>query len=208
MESPVLGEGIFISTDVAKILNLNPYKVRRLINGFWDAYTFGDKRIKAVTFHGLIEFYVYFQCRDKGMSAQSIKRFHTQLCKDLNTKYPFAHYEIRTDFKGMWARVSENYMKADGTMQFDFVPIFTKLERVSYGPDKMATQYYPLKNSINIVVNPQHQFGQPTIAGTNIKTKTIFTLHQGGEKPKFISELYSIPLKKIQDAIYFHKQAA
>jgi len=206
---PTVGEGIYISEDVAKILQLDPYKVRRLLNGFWDAYTFGEKRTKAINFYSLIEFFVYFHCRQHGMSAQRIKKYHNQLKEDLNTKYPFAHYEIRTDFRNIWAIESGNLIKGDGKQQYDFLPLLDRfLHKISYGKDKIAKQYFPLEKSHNVVVDPQHQFGQPTLNGTNIKTKTIYTLYRGGEKEKFISELYNIPLKKVKDAIAFHKQAA
>lgn len=206
--SPKLGEGVYISADVSKILDLDAYKVRRLINGFWDSYTFGDGRTKAVNFYGLIEFYVYFQCRQRGMSAQRIKKFHTQLVKDLKTPYPFAHHEIRIDFRNMWVRVYENLVKADGKLQYDFSPILSKLHRVSYGKNNMAVRFFPLKKSENIVVDPKHQFGQPIINGTNIKTKTIFNLYNAGEPEKIISNLYQLPLDKVRDAIAFHESAA
>lgn len=206
---PKIGEGIYISTDVAKILKLDPYKVRRLMNGFWDAYTFGEKREKAINFLGLIEFFVYFHCRENKMSAQRIKKFHEQLSSDLNTPYPFAHYHIRTDFKNMWAEESGNLLKADGKHQYDFLSILDDfLHRISYGDNKLASEFYPLHKSNSVVIDPMNQFGQPIIKGTNIKTKTIFTLHKGGEKDKFISELYGIPVKAVKDAIAFHKQAA
>src|SRR5258706_13789135 len=100
--TPKLGEGIYLTKDVAKILNLPYQKVYKLMSGFWDAYTFGEERNKAVNFYSLIEFYIYFHCRQNGMPAQRLKKYHTQLSKDLQTHYPFSHFEIMTDFKNMW----------------------------------------------------------------------------------------------------------
>ena len=208
-EVPKLGEGIYLARDVATILNLPYRKVYRLISNFWQAYTFGPERNKAVNFYTLIEFYVYFQCRENGMSAQKVKRYHSQFESDLKTPYPFAHFEIRTDFRNMWAQESGNLVKANGRQQYDVLLLLnTFLHRVSYGENQLAIKYFPLEQSKNVVVDPQHQFGDPVVNGTNIKTKSIYSLHLAGETDKKISNLYDIPVKKVRDAIKFHTPAA
>jgi uncharacterized protein (DUF433 family) len=204
-----LGEGIYLTTDVAKILNLDYHKVYQLMKGYWQAYTFGDVGNKAVNFYSLIEFFIYFQCRENGMSAQKFKKYHRELSKIFHTKYPFAHYKIRTDFKNIWAEVSNNLVKADGKTQYDILPILDKfLHNVSYGENNMAIKYYPLGREIKVVVDPKHQFGQPVIEGTRIKTKSIYNLHLGGESEKRICNLYNISQDKVRDAIRFHTNAA
>lgn len=119
--SPELGEGIFLTKDVSEILHLPYRKVRRWIFDFWDKrfgeerglYSFGDEGSKAVNFHTLIEFYIFFQLREKGISAQNIQKIYKQLSKDLNTKYPFAHSQIRTDGKSIWYERFGNIIKVD-----------------------------------------------------------------------------------------------
>jgi uncharacterized protein (DUF433 family) len=208
-EIPKLGEGIYLTRDVADILHLEYYKVYNLMKGYWRAYTFGDERNKAVNFYSLIEFFIYFQCRENGMSAQKFKKYHKQLSTNLNTKYPFAHFKIRTDFKNIWAEVAGNLIKADGKTQYDLLPILDKfLHKVSYGENNMAIKYYPLGKGTKVVVDPNHQFGQPVVDGTRIKTKSIYNLHLGGEPNKRICNLYNISNDKVRDAIRFHTNAA
>lgn len=208
-ETAKLGEGIYLTPDVARILNLPYHKVYSLMKGYWQGYAFGEVGNKAVNFYSLIEFYIYFQCRQNGMSSQKFKKYHQQLSSSLKTKYPFAHHKIRTDFKGIWAEVEENLVKADGRHQFDLLPILeTFLHNVSYGNNKMANKYYPLGKNTKVVVDPMHQFGQPVVDGTNIKTKTLYSLHLGGETNKTISSLYNISVAKVRDAISFHTIAA
>jgi Uncharacterized conserved protein len=208
-ENPKLGEGIFFPRDVANILRLKYEKVYPLMNGFWQTRTFGNDRNKAVNFYALIEFYFYFHFRQNGMSSQKIKKFHQQLAKDLNTRYPFAHYEIRTDYKNIWAMESGNLVKADGKKQYDcFHLLDSFLHRIVYGDNKLASKYYPLENNANVVVDPKRQFGQTIIEGTSIKTKTIYSLYLGGETDQRISNLYNISIEKVRDAISFHATAA
>jgi uncharacterized protein (DUF433 family) len=208
-ETPKIGEGIYLTPDVAKILNLKYSKVYNLMKGYWLAYSFGEDGNKAVNFYSLIEFYVFFQCRQNGMSAQKFKKFHKQLSNNLQTKYPFAHYKIRTDYKNVWAEVGENLVKADGKTQYDILPILDKfLHNVSYDENNMAAKYYPLGKDAKVVVDPTYQFGQPVVEGTRIKTKSIYNLHLGGESEKRICNLYNISQDKVRDAIRFHTNAA
>ena len=214
-EIPKLGEGIFLIKDVADILGLPYYKVRHFINEYWDKrfyddmdgrYSFGSKRDKAVNFYTLIEFYTFYKLREKNIPSQTIHKAHHFLAKELKTPYPFAHAGIRTLGKEIWAEIGNNILKLDGRMQLAFGQIIKPLlHKIEYGNDNIANKFYPLSNSKNVVVDPLHQYGQPTIKGTNIKTTTIFNLYIGGEPYKFISDLYNIPLQKVKDAVLYHK---
>jgi uncharacterized protein (DUF433 family) len=205
-----IGEGIFLAKDVADILQLPYHKVRYCMKGFWEHYTFGDDKNKAINFFSLLEFYIFYQLRNHGISSQKIKKVHTQMSKDLHTRYPFAHHKMRTDEKKrIWFEKFGHLIKADGKQQLDLEPILAGfVNRIVYGKNNIAEQYYPLENSNNIVIDPKHQFGQPTITGTNIKTQTIYSLHVAGEATETISNLYDISLIKVNDAVLFHKNAA
>ncbi len=208
-ETSRIGEGIYLTPDVAYILNLPYQQVYQLMKGFWQSYKFGGKGNQAINFYALIEFFIYFQLRKNKMSSQKIKTFHANLSKSLRTRYPFAHHSIRTDFKNIWAEAAENLIKADGKNQFDLLPLLNDfLHKVTYDNNNIASKYYPLDNTKNIVVDPKFQFGQPIVNGTGIKTKTIYNLHLGGESDDKISRLYNLSVDKVKDAIRFHTNAA
>lgn len=204
---PKIGEGIFLTKDVAEILNLPYANVRYCMRGFWQGYTFGEDGNKAINFYSLLEFYIFYLLRQNKISSQKIKKVHATMSKELNTLYPFAHYKIRTDKgNGIWYEKFGNLIKADGKMQISLEPMLKSfVQRIKYGKNNIAEQYFPLNKSTNIVIDPKHQFGQPVISGTNIKTATIYSLFSAGESQELISSLYNIPLIKVKDAISFHK---
>lgn len=209
LETPKLGEGIFLTREVATILRLEYEKVYPLMRGYWGSHKFGEDRNKTINFYSLIEFFVYYTLRSKGMTGQRIRKFHQQMSKDLKTPYPFAHYDLRTDYKDIWTQQFGNLVKGDGKQQFDLMPLLNNfLHKINYGANNLAEEFYPLGKAKDVLVNPNRQFGEPVVKGTNIKTKVIYNLHLGGEKTKFISELYNISEKNVRDAIYFHKNAA
>lgn len=206
---PRIGEGIYLIRDVAAILMLPYSRVRHLMKGFWHGSTFGEEKNRAINFYGLIEFYTFFQLRELGVTANEIKKAHSILAKDLNVKYPFALSGIKTDGKKVWYETLENLIKVDGKKQFaskEFIVEF--LHKIDFGENKVAMRFYPLNNSKLVVVDPKHQFGQPTIAGRNIAVSIIKKLYDGGESVNDISKLYEIKDSQVFDALKYYKRTA
>lgn len=220
---PKLGEGIYLVKDVAKILHLSYEKTYRWIVGYWGnglnenvRYSFGDIDNRAINFHSLIEFYTFFKLREKGISANEIRKLHNELSRLLNTKYPFAiasdiYVEDRNSNKKVkkfvYYKYLDSLLKLDKKRQFYFKFIENFLEKIEFDENNIAVRFYPLANSKNIVVDPKHQFGQPVIQGTNIKTQTLFSLYKGGESLEDISVLYNLTIDKVSDAITFQQAA-
>ena len=207
--APKMGEGIFLTKDVSDILRLPYHKVRHLMQGYWNAEQFGDSSTKAVNFYALIEFYTFFKLREMGVTATEIKKAHNILRKDLNVKYPFALSGINSDGKKLWYKNLTNIIKVDGKQQ-TVIELFISefLHKVDFGGDNLAQRFYPINNSKLIVVDPKHQFGQPTISGRNITISAIKKLHDGGEAIKDIAELYSIKSSQVSDALSYFKKSA
>ncbi|MDB5204953.1 MAG: hypothetical protein JWR72_28 [Flavisolibacter sp.] len=210
-----LGEGIFLTKDVAQILNLPYPRVRYWMNEMWSSrfghgrlYAFGDNRNKAINFYTLIEFYTFSQLRLKGVSAKKIKEVHDCIAKDLKTPYPFAQ-NVRTDGRGVWYEQLGELVKADRKRQIDLKKLLEPfLHRIDFGKYGIAERYFPLDKSKNIVVDPKRQFGQVTVAGRNIRADIIFKLHLGGESIGNICTLYDLKVPQVRDAIRFYKTAA
>lgn len=205
---PQLGQGIFLTRDVANILNLPYSKVRSGMAEFWNDYTFGEKGNKAVNFYTLIEFYTFYQLRKEGISAQMIKKAHQKIGVELNTPYPFAK-NILTDGKKIWYEFLENLVNADGKQQIVIKPILLPfLTKIEFNQDNIADKYFPLNKSKAVVIDPRFQFGQPTITGTAIKVETIVQLYNGGESQKNIAALYDLKPAQVKDAIAYHIKCA
>ncbi len=207
--TPKLGEGVFLPMDVAQILNLPYPKVYHWIRDFWGNYTFGEKRNKAVNFHTLIEFYIYYQLRLRNISPQKIKAAHKTIAQDLKTAFPFAHSEISTIGKDIWYERLGVILKADGSYQLniqEFIKPF--LKKIEFDKNNVAKRYFPLEKSKEIVVDPSHQFGLPTITGTNIQAKAILNLYKSGEQIESIRGLYDLTERQVKDAILFYNKSA
>jgi uncharacterized protein (DUF433 family) len=213
--APEIGAGIFLTKDIATILHLPLPRVRHWLNEFWDKrfsdgkHSFGTGNTKAVNFYTLIEFYTFYQLRDNGFSAQEIQKAYHIIAKDLDTKYPFAKDIIKIDEKDIWYEYLGELMKVDFKRKLYLKQLLEPfLHKIDYDEDAIAERYYPLGRDKKVIVDPKHQFGQPTILGTNVKIQTVYNLHLGGETDKNICILYDLSEDEVKDAIKFYLKAA
>jgi uncharacterized protein (DUF433 family) len=214
-----LGEGIYSISDIAFLLNLPKQKVRRWLNDFWDsrlaekydrAYSWGEGRNQATNFYTLIEFYVFYNLREFGVSQKIIFQAHEAIAKQLETYYPFASSKLLTDGKNILYSLEDGTtIKADKSKQTAFRQIIENFcKKIEFSDNNLVKKFYPLGKSKHIVVNPHNQFGQPVIEETNILAETIFNLHEAGESVSFLSKLYDISLKEVESAIFLYKNKA
>lgn len=218
---PHLGEGIYLVKDVSQILHLDYELCRRWILGYWDSslkenfsYVFGEKGNRAINFYSLIEFYTFYKLREKGIGATAIRKLHEDLSINFKTPYPFAfaydyYIESRKHKKFVIIDIIDGLLKNDGKKKL-YLNFYLDefLEKVEFGDNNVAKRFFPLGKDKNVVVDPKHQFGQPIVNGTNIKTQTIYSLHNGGETNENICILYDLTENQVQDAINFHRKSA
>lgn len=221
---PKLGEGIYLVKDVSKILRLDYPKTYRWIVGYWGSldnsldvdinYTFGGAN-KAINFYSLIEFYTFFKLREKGVSTAKIRDLHKTLSSEWKTKYPFAKAQDFYVDKGAVTRKKfiyyqslNNLIKHDHKNQASFSFVQNFLDKIEFDDNNLAMRFFPLDDSRNVVVDPNHQFGQPIVTGTNIKTSTLTTHFLGGDDVNLISKIYDLTVGQVEDAITFDLQKA
>lgn len=213
---PKLGSGIFSASDAAKILNISPQKARYWFNYYLKQkhfqseyrYYFTFDKTVAVNFLTLMEMYVFYSLKERNISIRTIINAHKYLSSFLNTPYPFAHKSLYTDGGNLLIDHNSDFFSTDGKEQYKLRLELDKFfQKISFSPDGNAQSFHPLGLNNSVVVDPNHQFGTPTIKGTNIKVKTIIDLYNAGEKKKTIAELYHISLKQINDVIRYSNAA-
>jgi uncharacterized protein (DUF433 family) len=218
-KKPSLGIGLYTLPDVANILNLDSNLVQRWLREYWgnrfsvehgNPSSWGKGREKAVPFFTLIEFYVFYQLRKQGVSAQNIAKSHEIIRHELDSAFPFANAVILTDGKKIfYSEDGELIINADKSKQINFKSIIEEFcHKIDFDKDAYALRYWPLGKEKNIVVDPRHQLGQPTVKNTNILAETLYSMYKAGEKISFISSLYDVPENDVKASIEFFKKAA
>lgn len=216
---PALGTGIYTIPDISLILGLPSHKVRRWICDFWDdrlamnsghSYSLGIGKERVVSFHLLIEFFTFFQLRQFGVSARRILEAHNFLSEYLKTPYPFASSNILTEgHKVLFSPQVNTIINADSGLQLYLTEIIEPFcKKVEFNSSNLAKRFWPNGRQSAVVIDPDHQFGQPIISGTNILTESLISMYTAGENIKFIAELYEITETQVHDALAFRKIAA
>jgi uncharacterized protein (DUF433 family) len=207
--------------DVAAILDLPVRKVRRWLQDYWNAqfgqssgtaFSAGTGSDLVVNFHTLIEFYVFYQLRTKGVSVQRIVDMHRFLEAELQTPHPFATVDVLADKQGnvLFTGRAGELVRADKSLQIVIkevlMPFYKKIE---FGANNIAERFYPLGRESSVVVDPRRKFGQPVIGDTNITTDTVSDMYQAGESQEFIARIYDLTAGQVADAIaYTYRNAA
>jgi len=219
-KKPSIGIGLYTIPDVATILNLDRAFVRRWLREYWEnqfkrkgrSYaSWGNGREKAIHFFTLIEFYVFYQFRKQGVSAQKIARSHEIISQELDTSFPFANSVILTDGKKIFYTRNDGdlIINADKSKQINFKSIIEEFcHKIDFDKELNALRYWPLGKEKNIVVDPHHQLGQPTVKNTNILSETLYKMYTSGENISFISSLYDVTENDVKASIEFFKKAA
>ena len=214
---PEIGHGIYTAADASRILKIpypkanywfKYYAKKRLSKTTDYIYHFEVKNIIAVNFLTLIEMYVFYALKEKGVRTSKIIEAHTAMSEVLGTAYPFAKEEIYLSSKSLLFGSEDQLITADKTLQIVIVEILKSfISKVHFNDDRIAKKFYPLGKERCVVVDPENQFGQPVIDGTNILTETIYTLSRGGDSHEYIAKLYDISPSQVSDAIEFAKAA-
>ena len=213
----ILGQGVYTAADASRILKIPYpkakywfayYAKKKLHNSIGHQYHFPVKDIVAVNFLTLIEMYVFFTLKEKGLKTTKIMAAHTAMAKHLKTPYPFANENLYVDGLGLLFGDESLLLSADKKLQAKIAGVLLPFcQKVQFTNQRLAHKYYPLGQSKAIVVTPDNQFGQPIIDGTNILTATIYAFHKGGESNDSISRLYDISPDNVRDAIEYHMAA-
>ncbi|MCZ2458584.1 MAG: DUF433 domain-containing protein [Chitinophagales bacterium] len=171
--------------------------------------SWGQGRNKVVHFYTLIEFYVFYQLRKQGLSAQSISKSREIIAEELGTQYPFASSIILTDGRKILYKIDDRIINADKTKQLNFVSIIEEFcKQIDFEKNHLALRYWPLGKEKNIVVDPHHQLGQPIVKNTNILAETLYRMHKAGETPAFIASLYNVSENDVASSVEFFNKAA
>lgn len=213
LETAKIGQGIYTAADASRIFKIpytkakywfSYYAKNKLSGSIGFQYHFQIKDTIAVNFLTLIEMYVFYESKERGIKTSTIIKAHTNMSKLLKTPYPFAKQDIYTDEISLLFEKDGLFITTDTKHQIlitDFLEPFFK--KILYNDIRLAKKFYPLGINKSVVINPNNQFGSPTIDGTNILTTTLYNLYQGGESVESIAKLYNISKQNVADAIEF-----
>ena len=148
-----LGNGIYTVPDLALILHLPQWKVRRWLTDFYDQrlagdkakYSWGEGRDRATNFLTLIEFYIFYMLREHKIGVGKILQAHLHMSKELKTPYPFASYNLLVNKKDILYNVGvDTWVHADKTNQIVFHKLIEEFsKKIDFSENSLAKRFWP-----------------------------------------------------------------
>lgn len=214
---PRLGGGIYTVSDIARILRIPTPKVGRWIRTYWDEqlgkeydsrYSWNIAQSKGVSFHTLVELYVFHQLHLAGIKPRVALTAHQILSEKFDTLFPFANAAVlrslNTDGGSLYfEQEKQGLVTLDKSQQINFELIKLFFRLIDFDGGALASRFWPLGKENSIVCDPERQFGHAIIDQTNIYPDAISCLHKAGEPIKFIAALYELNDKQVEDAIQY-----
>lgn len=218
---PGLGTGIYSLPEAARIVSVEPTRLRRWVIGSGSgkpalptppAMVGGEP---SLTFADLVSSLFIRAFRDEGVSLQHIRRVALKASEELDNERPFSLKNFATDGRRIyqWIGRSSNARKlldAD-TGQSVMPRVFKPLLRtIDYGIDDEAERWWPLGMRRRVVIDPEIALGEPTVRG--IPTRVLFGPVQAGDSAAEVAKWYGLTKAEVLAACEFernmHAQAA
>lgn len=155
----------------------------------------------------LIELAVVAAARKAGMKLKDIEAARKYASAKLQSEFPFAEYQFKTDGKHLLFDDAEltdgkpdSWVSADQGGQLVWKEIVNKLREFEY-QDGRVLRWRVAGLKSPIVIDPRISFGAPTIRG--IATWVIKGRHQAGESDQDIADDFNIEVPDVRKALKF-----
>ncbi len=208
-----IGKGIYTITDLALILKMPKSRVRYWVNIYLRGdlpkitkfrYNFNPSQGIFMTFNSLLELYVFERLRQKGHSKKKILQSYEAIANFYKTRYPFTLKNIITAGNLILLDHEGDIINADKTFQLNLKEILLPyIEKIEFDNEGKAKRFFPIGKNKSVVIDPQIQFGAPTIAGTRINVINLVEEFDSGDTKETLSKLYNLNIDEINDAIEF-----
>lgn len=217
--SRLLGLGVYTPAEASLYTGVSAKDIRRWMFGYkadgvdqpglWvPELGFTEERL--LGFHDLLELRFVHAFRKHGVSLQAIRAASSQAREMFNQAYPFTCKRFQTDGRSVFATVLDE--TGDETIldlakrQLVFKQVIgpSLYEGIDYADEGKAQRWYPVKRSKAVVLDPQINFGKPTLNAVGIDTSTIYRAYLAeGESIRRVAALYEIKPATAQAAVCY-----
>ena len=216
-----LASGAYTLPDVSRLLGLPQARLRTWVHGtisdtsrrmpVGPIASRSEGRDRHVDFYTLIELFTVAELRRLGVSMKALRANRAELAERFSTPYPFALRGLLTDGRRLLKELDEKALLelgSGGQSAFESL-IAPFCHRLDFDTaSQLAARFFPMGRGVPVVVSPDHAFGRPVIAGTNLSTETIASLVRGGESLDDIASEFRLSREHVEYAWRFEERRA
>lgn len=209
-----LGTGLFSLAEVSQLLRIDQRRIRAWWKRYWehskveagDSVDFSNQ----LSFANLVEAYVLNELVSAGVRPGRVVRAYQCLVEEWGMSQPFSREDvlksIKTDGEKVYLKWEDTIISLDGSTQINLAIIHEFIYSLDFS-DNSVVRFWPTRRTGEIVVDPQIQFGRPTVHGNRIEPVYLFQHFLAGESVRKIAFLYDLEETQVEQAVKFCQAA-
>jgi|UPI0006460EB2 uncharacterized protein (DUF433 family) len=225
---PLIGTGLYPLRQAARLVGQEVRNVRRWLKGYSWKYRSGRSYSgplwhteyegadlpgeRVLSFRDLLELRMVAEFATRGVDLKVIRATIEVAKEDFGSAYPLSNRRFLTDGKRIFMQAIEETTgdeKMVDVLRRQFVFANVIRESLFAGivyEDGHALRWYPERNKA-VMLDPEIQFGTPTLAGIGIPTDTIYDawLAEGKDRAA-VARLYGITPAMVTKAVGFEQR--
>lgn len=214
----LLGVGIYSPKEAEQLINVKQSDITRWIFGVGSSSPLWDSQlmnldVKCIGFHDLLELRVVNHLKFKGISLQAIRRAIEFAKETYSDEHPLITRRFMTDGKSVFSEVAKRTEDSELLdllkKQYVFKEVVEKAfyAGIDYDNSGQALRWFPSKAKFkDVVLDPDYSFGKPIIAGTAIKTSTLYEAFCAENKNSaFVARLFNVSPSAVKMATLYEE---
>lgn len=225
----MIGTGIYPLPQAARLVGQEPRYVRRWLRGYSWKYKDGRSRSgplwhtqfegeqtpsgEVIGFRDLLELRMVAQFVKHGVHLKVIRATIDAATQHFGSAYPLSNRRFLTDGRKIFLDAVDEATGATKLIdvvgrQFVFSEVIKPSLYAGIEYDNgFATRWFPVSRSRTIVLDPQIQFGTPTLTDVGIPTDTIHDAWRAeGKDRNRVAKLYDITPAMVSAAVSFEQR--
>ena len=216
LDIDIFGQGIYSPRQAARLVGGSAQEIRRWTRGsgpsepLWNAYYQDFDDTAELSFSDLIEVRAVKAFKQEGLTTQAI-RFAINFAREqLGVERPLSTLDFKTDGQEILTDAAEkdgeliSLAKARAGQKVFAKIVKQSVKDLEYEEDR-AARWRPHRTR-DVIVDPKRQFGAPILDEFGISTSMLHEEYARNSDARYLSTIYDIPVKVINEAIRFEEQ--
>lgn len=169
---------------------------------------------KVIGFRDLLELRIVKAFTKHNVSLRVIRAAIDNAKAIFSTDYPFTANRFLTDGKSIFYEALHEHGEIKLTDLVKRQVVFEHIIRpelyagIEFTATGEAKRWFPIKQSDDIVLDPEISFGKPILAEYGIRTDMLAEAYAVEKDKKIVAALYDIPLAAVNTALRYERLAA
>lgn len=209
--------------EVARILHLDPDKVRRWLKGYRyrrdgtfvevEPVVQGQEAEEGASFLNLIELRFFKRFLEIGIPPRRLRKLYKRASELLGVANPFirnAYYSLNSELfvKLLSEDGQSSLVSLDQLGQLGIPEIIEQFGKEIWFSKEtgIALRWYPMEQGHDVVLDPRRSFGIPIVDSAGIKTEVIYDLFRAENRNvAVVCDWFGISNAQVLDAVRFEE---